>query len=135
MSGKSGKRENVFQVKEEEYINRELNPKTRVCIYCEKSRHKARECESVSSIEERRLIQARKKLCFNCNGGQHRVSECRSNRKCSGCKSRHHTTICDKKAIALLTANSNTVTYPVIIVSVEGVKYCALIDKGIVKMY
>ena len=76
------------------------------------------------------LILARKKLCFNCTGGQHRASECRSNRTCFNCKGKHHTSICDKKANALLTTNSNTVTYPVIIVSAEGMKCRALINTG-----
>ena len=66
------KRENVFQIKEQESKNRESNPKTRACTYCEKSGHKTSEWESVSSIEERRLILVRKKLCFNCTGGQHK---------------------------------------------------------------
>ena len=56
------KRENVFQTKEQESKNRESNPKTRACIYWEKLGHKASECESVSSIEERGLILARQKL-------------------------------------------------------------------------
>ena len=99
-------------------------------MYYEKSGHKASECESVSSIEEHSLILTIKKLFLNCTGGQHRASECRSNRTCFSCKGKHHTSICDKKANALLTTNSNTVTYPVLIDSVEGVKYRALIDAG-----
>ena len=80
------KRENVYQIKEHKSKNRELNPKPRVCIYCEKSVNKDSESESASSIEERRLTLAKKKLCFNCTGGQHRASECRSNRTCFSCK-------------------------------------------------
>ena len=57
------KRENVYQIKEQE-----SDSEYRVFIYCDKSGHKAHECESVSSIEERRLILARKKLCFNYTG-------------------------------------------------------------------
>ena len=83
-----------------------------------------------SNIKERRLILARKKLCFKCTGGQHRASECRSNRTYFSCKDKHHISIWDKKAITLLTTNSNTVTYPVVIVSVECVKCHALIGTG-----
>ena len=53
-----------------------------VYINCEKSGHKANESESVSKIEERRLIPLKKELCINCTGGQHSASECRSNRTC-----------------------------------------------------
>ena len=49
---------------------------------------------------------------------------------CFSRKGKHHTSICDKKANALFTTNSNTVTYPVIIVSVEGVKCHAVIGTG-----
>ena len=45
-------------------------------------------------------------------------------------KGKQHNWICDKKAIAVLTTHSNTVTYPVGIVSVQGVKCGALIDTG-----
>ena len=86
------KRESVYQIEEQEYKTRESNSKLRVCIYCEKSGHKINKCESVSSIEEHRLVLARKKLCFNCTGGQHKASECRSNRTC--CKGKHYTSIC-----------------------------------------
>ena len=75
------KSENVYQIKEQESKNRESNPNPRVCIYCEKSGHKVCECESVSSIKERRLILPKKKLCFNCTGGQHSASECCSNKR------------------------------------------------------
>ena len=38
----------------------------RACVYCEKQGHKASQCESVKSVEDRRLIISKKKLCFNC---------------------------------------------------------------------
>lgn len=89
--------------------------------------HKASECESVSSIEKRRLILAKTKLRFNYIRDQHSASEFRSNRMCFSCKCKHHISICDKKANALLTRNCNTVTYTVVIVSVEGMKCRPLI--------
>ena len=41
------KRENIFQIKEQESKNFESYPKTRACIYCWKSGYKAIKCESV----------------------------------------------------------------------------------------
>ena len=67
---------NVYQIKKQESKNRESNYKPCVYIYCDKSTHKASQCEAGISFEERRLILARKKLCFNCSRGQHRASEC-----------------------------------------------------------
>ena len=124
------KRENVYQMKEQEFKNRESNSKPRVSLFCEKSGSKASESETVSIIDERRLILARKKLCFNRTRVQHRASECRSNRTCFSCEGKHYTSICDEKANVLLTTNSNMATYPAVIVSVEGVKCRALIDTG-----
>ena len=92
------KLENVFQVKEQESKNRESKSKTCACIYCEKPGHNASECESFSSIEERRLKPARKKLCFNRTGGQHRASEFRSNITCFSSNGKYHTSISDKKS-------------------------------------
>ena len=100
----------MYQIKEQEFKNSELKPKPRVCIYCEKSEHKASDCESVSSIKERRLIPARKKPCFNCTGSQQRASECLSNRTCFSCKGKHHKSICYKKANVLLITNRGNVT-------------------------
>ena len=41
------KRENIFQIKEQESKNFESYPKTRACIYCWESGYKATKCESV----------------------------------------------------------------------------------------
>ena len=53
------KMEGVFQTKEQKQT-------ARACVYCEKQGHKASQCESVKSVEDRRLIISKKKLCFNC---------------------------------------------------------------------
>ena len=58
------KRENVYQIKEQEFKNRESNSKPRVSLFCEKSGRKASESETVNSIDKRRLILARKKTLF-----------------------------------------------------------------------
>ena len=58
------------------------------CIFCDESGHKAFQCQTIVSIEERRKIISGKKLCFNCLGRRH--SSCRN------CDGRHHTSICDK---------------------------------------
>ena len=42
----------MYQIKEQEFKNSESKPRPRVCIYCEKSEHKASDCESVSSIKK-----------------------------------------------------------------------------------
>ena len=77
-SGQKHKREGVFQTKEQKQT-------TRTCVYCNKQGRKASQCESVKSVEDRRLILSKKKLCFNCTGTKHRASDCRSNKSCLIC--------------------------------------------------
>ena len=51
---------------------------------------------------------------------------------CRKCHQRHHTSICDQAELLLVatgTRNSN-VTYPVVLVQVEGIKCRALLDTG-----
>ena len=46
------------------------------------------------------------------------------------CKGKHHSSICDKVFTTLLTTCSCSVTYPVILIEIEGIKCHALIDTG-----
>ena len=71
-----------------------------------------------------------KRLCFNYTGSKHRASECRSTNTCLTCKGKHHTSICENGSNILLTANTSLVTYPVLVIQVEGLKCRALIDTG-----
>ena len=64
----------------------------RECIFCEKS-HQGY-CRKVTSPHERKEILQRKKRCFVCLSPNHAAKECRSNRSCSICHKRHHTSIC-----------------------------------------
>ena len=61
------KRENVFQTKEQKQL-------PYACVYCDKQGQKASQCESVKSVEDRRLILSKKKRCFNCTGTKHIAS-------------------------------------------------------------
>ena len=112
------------------YYTRENEHKSRVCIYCDKEGRKSSECKTVAKVSERRLILSQKRLCFNCTGSKHRASECRSTKTCLTCKEKHHTSICGKSSNMLLTTNTSLVTYPVLVIEVEGVKCRVLIDTG-----
>ena len=101
-----------------------------VCVYCEKPGHKSCECKLVSGTPELRLILSKTKLCFNCTGSKHHASDRRSNKTCANCKGKHHTSICEKTSNVLLTTNDNHVTYPLVIIDIEGIKCRALIDTG-----
>ena len=97
-------------------------------VYCDKEGHKSTECKTVAKVSERRLILSQKRLCFNYTGSKHRAFECRGTKTCLTCKEKHHTSICEKGSNMLLTANASLVTYPVLVIEVEGVKCRALID-------
>lgn len=69
-------------------------------------RNQYSEGKSVSSIDERRLVLAKKKLFFNCTRDQPRATDCRSIRTYFSFK-KHHDSICDKKSNPLFTTNSS----------------------------
>ena len=120
--------EGVFQTKEQKQT-------ARACVYCEKQGHKASQCESVKSVEDRRLILSKKKLCFNCTGTKHKASDCHSNKLWLICNSKHHASICDKNENALFKTNSNACTCLLVIVNIERLKCCALVDTGTGSFY
>ena len=88
----------------------------------------------VKTVTERRKILSDKKLCFNSTGAKHRAAECRSAKTCLKCKNKHHTSICgklaDNKSEPMLVTTEANVTYPVVIIKVNGVKCRALLDTG-----
>ena len=121
---KQQRRDKVLQVKQQEW-------KPRACVYCDANNHKTSECDSVTSVADRRKILSTKRLCFNCTGSKHRAFECRSKADCQKCKGRHHTSICDKGTNQMLvTTGEGAVIYPVVVVKVDGIKCRALLDTG-----
>ena len=69
-------------------------------------------------------------MCFNCKGPKHLASDCSSNKTCTICKGKYHTSICEKTSNVLLTINDNYVTYSLVIIDIEGIKCRALTDTG-----
>ena len=104
------------------------------CVYCEKPDYRSSDCKTAKTVTERRKILSDKKLCFNCTGAKHRAAECRSAKTCLKCKNKLHTSTCDKladsKSEPMLVTTETNVTYPVVIIKVNGVKCRALLDTG-----
>ena len=74
-SEKNPKRDNV-------YLTKEREQKTRSCVYCEKEGHKLRECKTVECVSDCKLELSEKNLCFNCTRSKHKASECRNTKTC-----------------------------------------------------
>ena len=70
-------------------------------------RNQYSEGKSVSSIDERRLVLAKKKLFFNCTRDQPRATDCRNIRTYFSFKGKHHDSICDKKSNPLFTTHNS----------------------------
>ena len=106
------------------------------CVYCEDDNQRAINCTKVTSVHERQKILSEKKLCFNCTSTRHHADECKSKLRCQICDRKHHTSICHKQenqANPLLVTTgipTGNVTYPVVVVEVEGIKCCTLSDMG-----
>lgn len=114
---------------------------SRPCVYCESEEHKSVDCSKLKTSDERRKYLSEKQLCFNCTGSEHRAYQCKSKSVCRKCHGRHHTSICDKSTTTnqsspekFMTAydsiDQNSVTYPVVVVEVNGIRCRALLDTG-----
>ena len=68
----------------------------RGCLFCERSDHKAIDCDKVVSVEQRKNIFLDKRLCFNYMRSRHRAQDCRSTSTCQNYHSRHHTSLYDR---------------------------------------
>lgn len=114
------------------YFSKDGDRRKRGCVYCDAEAHISKDCPTVTSVDQRKKLLAEKKLCFNCTGTKHRAADCKSVHKCSKCNMKHHSSICTKRD-QLLTANGPSdvpLVYPVVVVSVEGIKCRALLDTG-----
>ena len=76
------------------------------------------------------LIQISDEKIFSKNSvlivqGRTRGSECKSGQICRICKTKHHTSICDKDKGFSLTTNRNKafVAYPVVLIKVDGITF------------
>ena len=117
------KREKFFQARQQW--------RKRSCVYCEGDDHKSTECRKVTEICHRREHLKKRRLCFNCTGANHRAAECRVRSGCQRCGAKHHTSICDKRQDQfLLASGEQRVIYPIVIVTVNGVRCRALLDTG-----
>ena len=104
-----------------------------LCDYCKGNSHKAADCQKVKEVAERKKIIFTKRLCLNCLQEGHRVGECESKRTCFRCKGRHHTSICQNEnqpAQPMLSTKEKEVVYPVVLVTINGIKCRALLDTG-----
>ena len=59
-------------------------------------------------------------------------ADCHSKKKCQHCDAKHHTSICDKKAIISnsYSTSENNVIHPTVLLLVNGIKCRALLDTG-----
>jgi len=110
------------------------------CVYCDQSTHKSVDCTKLKTSDERKKSLSEQKRCFNCTGTKHQAAKCRSRGNCAKCQGRHHTSICDKSQErsppgVAMTAVSERVCHPVVIVKVNGVKCRALLDTGSTSTY
>ena len=58
--------------------------------------HQPSTCGVVTDVETRQRSLRRQARCFNCLRKGHLARDCRSGPKCSHCKRRHHSSICNR---------------------------------------
>ena len=126
---------NSINRRDHSFHTQQQSSSRRICIYCDGD-HKPVECQNVNNVNERRKIITFKRLCFNCTRGGHRANDCTSKGKCFICGSKHHTSICDRpkggdqQTDQIMMTTEGSVTYPVVVVKVNGIKCRALLDTG-----
>ena len=99
------------------------------CVYSEDD-HRSAECQNISSTNERKKTLSERRLCFNCTGKKHSAINCTNKHSCQICNKKHHTSICDSGNQLMLTTCRGSVTYPLIVIKVQGVICRALINSG-----
>ena len=111
-----------------------------VFIFCE-GKHWGDASEVINTIGARRQFFQEKKLCFNCGRVGHRGKQCRS-RGCFRCKSKHHTSLCDKDknrppasdkgtVLTSYSPSANEWSLPAITpVKIKGETFWAYLDTG-----
>ncbi|XP_077534550.1 uncharacterized protein LOC144146477 [Haemaphysalis longicornis] len=68
-----------------------------MCCLCDSQGHKAKECRSVLTVEEKRRRLSKNRCCFRCARQGHMARSCRSSTtlKCDTCSGPHITVLCD----------------------------------------
>ena len=80
------KRTNVF--------NNSSNPKPPSCCFCQQG-HSSKDCTTIVTTAARKASLKNDGRCYNCLARGHLSRQCRSAGRCSKCKGKHHTSICD----------------------------------------
>ena len=128
---KPPKREKAFQAREEA-------PKPKPCVYCNSEQHKSVDCDKVKGETQRNarsLVTPSSVLIEMIPNIEQASAVAKQIDVCGG---RHHTSICDKGSKTpqrqmMLAWNEDfqtSVVYPVVVASVGGITYRALLDTG-----
>ena len=114
----------------------------KACVYCDSTEHKSPSCDEYVDVATRKSILFRKRLCFVCTGSRHCARDCESTMGCRNCNKKHHTSICPTASPVnededhqtpsaepmLAVSDSSAVTYPIVIVRVNGLLCRAMLD-------
>jgi len=76
------------------------------CHLCDEE-HRVKDCVHFDTVEKRQKAAANRSLCFNCLFPGHSYTKCGSKYRCSKCKGKHHTLLCDGRKLAGANANAD----------------------------
>ncbi|ETN78752.1 zinc knuckle [Necator americanus] len=86
--------EKTYAGKKKYLSKTEVIPRVAPCFYCHKSGRPAKDCDEVTSREQRVQIMRMQNLCHNCGGKDHWATKCPKG-TCRICRqARYHTSIC-----------------------------------------
>ncbi|XP_029842866.2 uncharacterized protein LOC115326201 [Ixodes scapularis] len=65
------------------------------CFFCNQQSHSTGACTADIALEEKKGRLAQDMRCFRCTKRGHRSKDCRSQARCSGCRGRHVSSMCN----------------------------------------
>ena len=129
--------EKQVERKERHWYTGEREKRTKICVYCDSKDHWSDKCAEFNTLEKRKIFFRDNKLCFNCAKLKkgHRGDKCES-RGCYFCKSKHHSSLCEKlkrcegTALTGFTPSMEESLPPMLPVKIQGKIFWAILDSG-----
>ncbi|XP_042149590.1 uncharacterized protein LOC121837829 [Ixodes scapularis] len=82
------------------------------CFFCNYRTHRTGDCPSDITLDEKKKMLAQDIRCFRCTKRGHRSRDCRSQQRCTGCRGRHVTSMCNPawEALSTVQETANVLT-------------------------
>ena len=108
------------------------------CVYCNGDSHISSSCNKVTTVDKKKKILREKKQCYSCTRKYHSAAEYRSKYHAITVINVNTHQFCNKKTESvpiLVSSEEKSVTYPVVVALINGIKCRALLNSGAGSFY